>query len=569
MIFRHFALLLLFVLTISNAYADCADTYTLPDKQWHQISLPCTAPAGSSTAAVILGDDMGDSAVYNENWVLYAYDANSNAYNNIGTDGEMVPAVGYWIYNGTGGTRVLSMPAGSQPVAPVSSLECPAITSSCIETGLNYSAERAGESQYNMIGIPSAEPFDWADIHIGDTQTCSATNGSGAGCTLEEANASNIFESTAWQYTGTAYNVIDSSSTVSTWSGMWVDILQNAQPNSELRLLLPADSPANAKYRVTVGTDGRAEMDTSSETVAEDAHGTRIYCPVSHFSYDDPVVFPGEPSAAHLHMFWGNTEADAYSTAGSLLSTGKASCEGGLNNKSAYWAPAVFNAQDEAVLPESVFVYYKSFSHTSGFDRNSIMPIPNGLEMLANQQVLNSGPWNFVVEPRSVNGSQRLHIRISFPVCLQVDGNGQPVQSSANNISHLSYSVASRETSGDCPASHPYRIPQLIYIINYGVPYYSQWYLSSDQSADTQGSSLHADYIAAWDEQTMDRIVLCNRLSKESCQFISQENGQSLARTQLPERFLSPQGVPLYSDSTTLLPETDRTPFGSTLGKMQ
>jgi len=515
----------------------------------------------------ILGDDMGASAVYGENWVLFAYNPGSNSYSNIGSNGEMVPGTGYWIYNGTGGTREVSMPLGSQPVTPTNSPECPAAASSCIEASLEYSAERTGESQFNLIGIPSANSFLWRDLYVADTQTCSAINGSSTGCTLADARSNDVFESTAWHYTGTTYNLIDNSSTIPTWHGMWVNILPGAQPNSELRLLLPADRTDNSMHRITIGTSRRSPMDTSSETVAEQAHGTRLYCPVSHFSYDDPVVHPGEPSAAHLHMFWGNTQTNAFSTTESLLRSGNASCEGGLNNKSAYWAPAVFNEQDEVVLPESIFVYYKSFSTTSGFDRNSIMPIPNGLEMLANLDVSNSGPWNFRVDSSLVNGRQLLQFVISFPVCLQVDGNGSPVLSSGDNVSHLSYSVASRETSGDCPASHPYRIPQLIYILRYDVPTNSGWYLASDHNAGAQGSSLHADYIAAWDEQTMDRIVLCNRESKASCGFISEENGQLLGRTQLAERFLSPEGVALYSDSTTLLPGTDRTPFGTSLGK--
>ncbi|MFK7890189.1 MAG: DUF1996 domain-containing protein [Granulosicoccus sp.] len=552
---------------LGNAFADCTDTYLLPDNQWHQISLPCAAPADASSAGAILGDDMGENAVYGENWNLYAYNPGSNTYTDIGFDGQMVPGMGYWIFNGTGSNRLLSMPSGSQPVTPINSPECPAATSNCIATPLNYSAERAGEAQYNMIGIASPNAYRWGDLRVADALTCDASHNSNATCTLAEANTSNIFQSTAWQFSGTQYTTITSSTLVSTWSAMWVLILPNAQPDSELRLLLPAETADNTMHRITVGTQRKTEMDTSSSTVAEQAHGTRVYCTVSHFSSDDPIVHPAQPSAAHLHMFWGNTQTDADSTANSLLSSGNASCEGGVNNKSAYWAPALFNDQDEVVLPESIFVYYKSFSHTAGFDRNTIMPIPDGLQMLANQQVPNSGPWNFRVDPDLINGNQHIRLSIAFPMCLQIDGNGLPTLSAEDNVSHLSYSVASRETSSDCPASHPYRIPQLIYTISYDVPFNSQWYLASDHHAQVQGSSLHADYFAAWDEQTMDRIVLCNRESKGSCEFAGQENGQRVLRTQLPERFLSPEGIPLYSDSTTLLPETDRTPFGTLLQK--
>ncbi|MFK7996289.1 MAG: DUF1996 domain-containing protein [Granulosicoccus sp.] len=567
MMMRLSALAFLLLLPFGSLLADCFDTYTISDKQWHQISLPCEPPSGASTVDAILGDDMGDTAIYGTNWILFAYETNDNSYTDIGSNGQMTAGKGYWIYNGTGSERSLSMPVGSAPATLIDSPECPSGIYNCIEAKLHYSAGRAGQSQFNMIGVPSAEPYFWNQVLVADSGDCSVNGSTGSACTLPAAQSGNLLRNSAWHYTGTEYKLIDNSSVVPTWSGMWITLMPGAQTDTEFRLLLPAEPTSFTIQRITTGTSRRAEMDTSSNTVAEQAHGTRMYCPVSHFSYDDPVVHPSAPSAAHLHMFWGNTKTDAYSTADTLLNSGNASCEGGLNNKSSYWKPAVFNEQDEVVLPENIFVYYKSFSHTSGFDRNSIMPIPNGLQMLANQQVPRSGPWNFRVDPDLVNGQQQLHFTIAFPMCLQIDASGSPILFSDDNISHLSYSVASRETSSDCPASHPYRIPQLIYSISYDVPYASLWYLASDLNSQVQGSSLHADYFAAWDEQTMDRIVLCNRESKASCGFVSEENGQRLFRTQLPERFLSPSGTPVYSDSTTLLPGIDRTPFGSSLGK--
>lgn len=328
----------------------------------------------------------------------------------------------------------------------------------------------------------------------------------------------------------------------------------------------PVPDSETTLYAITQGTTQSTELDTSSPRVAESIHGTRIYCPVSHFSYDDPVVHPERPDAAHLHMFWGNTATDAFSSLESLFSEGLSSCEGGLNNKSSYWMPAMFNERHEVVLPEGVVTYYKSFASTPGFDRNSIMPIPNGLQMLANASVKHSGSWNFIIQPENHNGQQLLRIKLLFPPCLQVDANGNPVLSSSDNISHLSYATGRGVNSADCPASHPYRIPQLSYNARYRIPAQSGWYLSSDSSAATQGQSLHGDYIAAWDDTTMNRIVKCNRETRSECQFIGyDENGRRLTRTQLPERFLSPDGEAVYDSSFSLSEKTDRTPFGTSL----
>ena len=41
----------------------------------------------------------------------------------------------------------------------------------------------------------------------------------------------------------------------------------------------------------------------------------RTYCAQSHMLADDPIVAPGQPGAAHLHTFFGNTGAGASSTA--------------------------------------------------------------------------------------------------------------------------------------------------------------------------------------------------------------------------------------------------------------
>lgn len=40
----------------------------------------------------------------------------------------------------------------------------------------------------------------------------------------------------------------------------------------------------------------------------------RFICAAGQLRYDDPVVFPGQPDKSHLHQFYGNESADAYST---------------------------------------------------------------------------------------------------------------------------------------------------------------------------------------------------------------------------------------------------------------
>ena len=310
---------------------------------------------------------------------------------------------------------------------------------------------------------------------------------------------------------------------------------------------------SSSSLAITVGSAGTTDMDIR-EVVGESSHGTRLYCPVSHFGYNDPVVNPGEPNSSHLHMFWGNTEADAFSTAESLLTSGRSTCEGGINNRSAYWMPALFNDQDEVVLPDRLISYYKSFGVP---DRSTIQPIPNGLQMLANQSVPGAGPWNFNVRTATVQGQPAVSLEVEFPTCVQVDGAGSPVLESDDNVSHLSYRRQGQPNA--CPTTHPYRIAGLIYIAHFAVDPGSDWYIASDNGGP-KGHSLHADYFAAWDESAMEALTRCN-IENRDCDM-----GGS--RTQLPERFNGPDGEPVYTDSTTVSPSTDRTPFGATLTPM-
>lgn len=72
----------------------------------------------------------------------------------------------------------------------------------------------------------------------------------------------------------------------------------------------------------------------------DDVGAFRFLCNAAHVSYDDPIVYPGEPGASHLHQWFGNTAADAFSTYESLRTTGESTCMSPLN-RSAYWMPAM------------------------------------------------------------------------------------------------------------------------------------------------------------------------------------------------------------------------------------
>ena len=105
----------------------------------------------------------------------------------------------------------------------------------------------------------------------------------------------------------------------------------------------------------------------------------RIACEFSHFGYDDPLVFPGQPGASHLHTFFGNTDTNAFSTPASILNTGGATCNGQELNRTAYWVPALFDTAGNARIPERIVVYYKG----EGLANGKAEPYPPGAAMIA------------------------------------------------------------------------------------------------------------------------------------------------------------------------------------------
>ena len=267
-------------------------------------------------------------------------------------------------------------------------------------------------------------------------------------------------------------------------------------------------------------------------------HGFRFFCVPSHFSYNDPIVYPGQDGAAHLHMFFGNTDVDAFSTSESIVNLGNSTCDGGITNRSAYWIPALYNEDNQVVLPSVITLYYKSWVS----DRSVIQPIPAGLQILANDKVKGStGVVVSTVDREIWKGTIRvyehdnsLHIEIRFPDCVAVDADRKPVLTSPSGTRHVAYS------SGSCPLSHPYTIPQLTQIISWNdISFASEWRLSSDLMKDSpKGTTMHADYVAAWTEDAARTMSDCVRDGYREC-------GPAL-QLHWSDQFFSPDGEQIY-----------------------
>lgn len=268
----------------------------------------------------------------------------------------------------------------------------------------------------------------------------------------------------------------------------------------------------------------------------------RFTCQYSHLNYDDPIVYPGQPGKAHLHMFWGNTQMDANTTDQNIMTRGGGSCAGYEANRTGYWMPAVLDGNNKAVIPKDILMYYKSAQGAAAQTKK----MPQGLKMIAGSSTGNTetslqhvngviwacytGSINYTYigntipdncpantkanavnsytkqkDPNSYDPNDNFPIKLQalifFPACVKVDGSGNPVLDSANHKSHLAYFSGS-----GCPSDFPYMMPQVSYHVSWpGDLNYSQWKLSSDAMAGTpDGFSLHADWYGGWTDAVQD-----------------------------------------------------------------
>ncbi len=243
-------------------------------------------------------------------------------------------------------------------------------------------------------------------------------------------------------------------------------------------------------------------------SASEPSGSFRTFCGFSHLSYDDPIVYPGQRGAAHLHMYFGNTAADAHSTYQSLRSSGNGTCQGGPLNRSGYWVPAMHNAAGQVVVPDYFEIYYKG--NGSAADISSMSTYPNGLRMIAGhdmaKEAMVRGGWSCSngapsLTIPSCGAGQTIRVELRFPMCW--DGRNLDA---ADHRSHMAYGTGGGgwvTRQGGCPASHPIHVPELTVFANFTSDGNSQnWYLSSDRAAGhahPNGSTFHADWFGAWD----------------------------------------------------------------------
>lgn len=226
----------------------------------------------------------------------------------------------------------------------------------------------------------------------------------------------------------------------------------------------------------------------------------KVECDFVRHRTADPIVYPRQPGAGHLHMFMGNRGTDAFSTYRSLRRAGT-SCDVRAD-KSPYWVPALMK-NGTVIQPIRGDFYYRGQTKLS-----AIQPYPKSLKIIAGNPRA-SGPQSTRVVAWSCQGSSGTgtdHIRdcgsgnvkvmIKFPECW--DGRRRD---SADHKDHMRYA---RRVSGRriCPRSHPIEVPELTTTVIYPISNGDGVSLSSGPYY-----TMHADFWNAWKQRTLKRII--------------------------------------------------------------
>src|SRR5215211_780113 len=249
-----------------------------------------------------------------------------------------------------------------------------------------------------------------------------------------------------------------------------------------------------------------------------------LRCPYSHSLPDDPIVFPSQPGASHLHDFYGNTGVNAFSTFETMLA-GETNCRV-PSDTAGYWAPTGF-LNGVRLRPGVMRIYYLApGTGTPG-------TIPAGLQMVGGNKDAQSPAENPHVswscgQTTSVSTPRRdmpydcrpwaqygfvdgIVASIDFPSCW--NGTG------------LRPEDVTYPEGGACPPGFGNTIPKLSERVHYGVmnPIGLDGTLAFQLSSGPP-YTMHADFWNTWQQERLDQLVADCLVANVHCGSVDATN---------------------------------------------
>jgi hypothetical protein len=308
---------------------------------------------------------------------------------------------------------------------------------------------------------------------------------------------------------------------------------------SAIGALTPASARTHRDRHARRDGASRAALATADVTSDPKVSFT-VQCGFTRSLTDDPIVFPNQPGASHLHDYFGNRAVDAFSTYGSLL--GQPTSCANEDDTAGYWVPAVY-LNDVKVQPVNLRAYYsEQVAVTQAF--------PPGLGMVAGdsrslgpQSVKRvyfgcgngSGISKVNMPPNCTGTGGRFTVHVIFPTCLNP----------ANNA--VAYEP--------CPAGYTVTMPQLTERIIYPIVDARTITLASGPAY-----TYHADFYNSWDQAALRSLLGLPASGTDPTPTATPQPSPSPTESQSPEP--DPSVEPTATDvpsatSTTEPPPTD------------
>lgn len=238
-------------------------------------------------------------------------------------------------------------------------------------------------------------------------------------------------------------------------------------------------------------------------------HGASSY---TGSAADDPIVFPGQPGATHLHDFFC-TRPNAASTYGDV-SNGPTACP---NDTGSYWAPALYRngVKVDPVQVSGTYIREQIYYRGDNVSAKTITPYPADFRLITGNSHATSEADNPLLgreiywgcSDNSESGKPKAPINCSTGIITIHYGFANcwdGVQTHVNDSAHVVL-----PSSSACPASNPIPVPRLILRFEYPVGTSSSGITLSSGPTYTA----HADFWNTWHQPTLEYLV-ANCLNK-------------------------------------------------------